>query len=336
MGKICPPLWGNHGNGWDRVFGVPSHPSLTLLPLPVWNYRSPSFTPVRPHAPDPNDPSTLMKEAGVSVCCQTWIENYREPDRVVTNLTSYFRRFELWVLAYQKFCADETGASLPRSAVQRFKWGVRLGFFIKSPKDKTDYPSLSKIKIKAILTTTQPAPFQNKIVQEVLLMILEPIYEARFSQKSFAYRAGRNSQSLEEVDDGEKKKKKKRKFQKKRVLAEDEPKPDPYWLETFFGFAPEKAEKIPNWGHCGILSPLLANICFDGLDRWMEGKIKEFYRPSKSNVIWNSLESEAEQGNTSWPEFVPTSTVKHIHQRVSFLCLFGITKEVLSCKIRFP
>lgn len=346
------------------------------------NYRLLSFTPVHPRTPDPNDPFTLMKEDGVSACCQMWIENYREPDRVVTNLTSYLRRFELWVLAYQKVCADDTGAYLPRSAIQRsaledllalrnavldnrFKWGARLDFFIKSPKDKTDYQSLSKRKIKAILTTTQPAPFQDKIVQEVLLMILEPIYEARFSQKSFAFRPGRTAHTVlrvirrnfagylwyikgdlstildgvkvglvinalmrdvrdkkiidlmkaalvtpvitSKVDDGEKKKKKKRKYQKKRVLAEDEPKPDPYWLETFFGFAPEEAEKNPNWGHCGILSPLLANILLDELDRWMEGKIKEFYRPSKSDVIWNSPESEAEQGNTSWPEFVPTS-----------------------------
>lgn len=196
-------------------------------------------------------------------------------------------------------------------------------------------------------------------------MILEPIYESRFSQKSYAFRPGRNAHTVlrvirrnfagylwyikgdlstvldgmkvglvinalmrdvrdkkvidlvksalvtpvitSRVDEGEKKKKTKRKYQKKRVLAEDEPKPDPYWLESFFGFAPEEAEKLPKWGHCGILSPLLANICLDELDRWMERKIKEFYRPSKSDVIWNSPEGEAEQGNTSWPEFVPTS-----------------------------
>lgn len=359
-----------------------SHPSCTS---PIANgfasCRFLSFTPLHSRKPDPNDPFTLMKEDGVSACCQMWIENYREPHRVVTNLTAYLRRFELWVLAYQKVCADETGAYLPRSAIERpaledllalrnavlddrFKWGARLEFFIKSPKDKTDYQSLSKRKIKAILTTTQPAPFQDKIVQEVLFMILEPIYEARFSQKSFAFRPGRNAHTVlrvirrnfagylwyirgdlstilddmkvgllinalmrdvrdkkivdlvkaalvtpvitSKVDDREKKKTK-RKYQKKRVLAEDEPKPDPYWLDTFFGFAPEEAEKIPNWGHCGILSPLLANICLDELDRWMEGKIKEFYRPSKSDVIWNSPETEAEQGNTSWPEFVPTS-----------------------------
>ncbi|KAL6551897.1 Nuclear intron maturase 2, mitochondrial [Orobanche gracilis] len=109
------------------------------------------------------------------------------------------------------------------------------------------------------------------------------------------------------VDDGEKRNKTKRKYQKKRVLAEDEPKPDPYWLETFFGFAPEEAEILPSWGHCGTLSPLLANVCLDELDRWMEDKINEFYKPSTNDVIWNTPQGEAEQGNTSWPEFVPTS-----------------------------
>lgn len=328
---------------------------------------------------DPNDPSTLMKEDGVSVLSDLWIESFRSNNETVTNLTNYLRRFELWVLAYQKVCADEMGSYMPKSSVQRsalddllalrnavldnrFRWGARLEFFIKSPKDKTEYESLSKRKIRAILTTTQASPFQDRIVQEVLFMILEPVYEGRFSDKSYAFRPGRTAHTalrvvrrsfagylwyikgdLSTVLDGLKvgmvvsslmrdvrdkmvvdlvksamttpvitsppveKKRIKRKYQKKRVLAEDEPKPDPYWLESFFGFAPEEAEKVPTWGHCGILSPLLANICLDELDRWMEGKIKEFYRPSKSDVIWNSPEGEVDQGNTSWPEFVPTS-----------------------------
>ncbi|PPR92990.1 hypothetical protein GOBAR_AA27683 [Gossypium barbadense] len=318
-------------------------------------FRLFSFTPLHRRVPDPDDPMNLMKEDGVSVCSQMWVENFREPDRLVSNLISYLRRFELWVLAYQKVCADEIGSYVPRSSItrsaleyllalrnavldNRFKWGARLEFFIKSPKDKTDYESLSKRKIKAILTTTQPAPFQDKLVQEVLLMILEPIYEARFSQKSFAFRPGRNAHTvlrvirrnfagylwyikgdLSPILDGLKvglvisalmrdvRDKKVIDLIKLALVTPDEPKPDPYWLETFFGFAPEEAEKLPSWGHCGILSPLLANICLDELDRWMEGKIKDFYRPSKSDVIWNSPEGEAEQGNTSWPEFVPTS-----------------------------
>lgn len=357
-------------------YSKPRNHGIGVFRMYMYTYTQPR------RVQDPNDPATLMKEDGVSVSTQMWIENFRHRDKTVTNLSDYLRRFELWVLAYQKVCADDTGAYLPRSSItrsalenllalrnavldNRFKWGARLEFFIKSPRDKTDYESLSKRKIKAILTTTQPAPFQDKIVHEVLFMILEPVYEARFSQKSFAFRPGRNAHTALRVirrsfagylwyikgdlstllegmkvgmiisalmrdvrdkkvidliksalttpvitttiEDGEKKKKKKRKYQKKRVLAEDEPKPDPYWLEAFFGFAPEEAEKVPSWGHCGILSPLLSNICLDELDRWMEGKIKEFYRPSKSDVIWNSTDGEIEQGNTSWPEFVPTS-----------------------------
>ncbi|KAJ4978191.1 hypothetical protein NE237_008971 [Protea cynaroides] len=370
---LCPPN--------DKLLSCKLINLLSPRNKGVSFFRFLSMMTLQRQLPDPDDPSTLMKEDGVAVCSSMWIENFREPDKTQTNLTNYLRRFELWVLAYQKVCADETGSFMPRSAVQksaledllalrnsvldgRFKWGSRLEFLIRSPKDKTDLESLSKRKIRTLLTTTQPAAFQDRIVQEVLFMILEPIYEARFSQKSYAFRPGRTAHTVlrvirrnfagylwyikgdlstildgmkvgmvinalmrdvrdkkvidlikdalvtpvitSRVDEGEKKKKK-RKYQKKKVLAEDEPKPDPYWLLTFFGFSPEEAEKVPSWGHCGILSPLLANICLDELDHWMEDKIKEFYRPSKSDVIWNSQDEEVEQGNTSWPEFVPTS-----------------------------
>lgn len=363
----------------------PILPKLLNLGDPVQNggscIRFLSTMSMQRRLPDLDDPSTLMKEDGVAVCSTMWIENFREPDRTVTSVQEYLRRFELWVLAYQKVCADEMGTFMPRSAIQksayddllalrnavldsRFKWAARLDFFIRSPKDKTDLGSLSKRKIKAILTTTQPATFQDRIVQEVLYMILEPIYEARFSQKSYAFRPGRTPHTVlrvirrnfagylwyikgdlstildgmkasmvidallrdvrdkkvidlikaalvtpvitSRVDAGEKKKTK-RKNQKKKELADDEPKPDPYWLQTFFRFAPEEAEKLPSWGHCGILSPLLANIFFDELDHWMEGKLKDFYRPVTSKAIWNSPEGGEEQGNTSWPEFVPTN-----------------------------
>ncbi|KAL2521172.1 Intron maturase [Forsythia ovata] len=230
-----------------------------------------------------------MKEDGVAVCSQMWIENFQEPNKTVTNLTNYLRRLELWVLAYQKVCADETGAYMPRSAItrsaledllalrnavldDRFKWGARLQFFIRSPKDKTDYESLSKRKIRAILTTTQPSPFQDRIVQEVLLMILEPVYEGRFSQRSFAFRPGRNAHTV------------------LRVIR-----------RSFAGYL---------WYIKGDLSAMLdgmkVGMVISSLMRDIRDK-KEFYRPSKSDVIWNSSDGDAEQGNTSWPEFVPTS-----------------------------
>ncbi|CAA7411045.1 unnamed protein product [Spirodela intermedia] len=333
------------------------------------------------------DPSSLIKEDGIAICSSLWIDSFRDPGQTITNVTSYLRRLELWVIAYQKVAADDTGSYVPKNTIPphalegllalrnavldgRFRWGSRLEFHVRSPRDKTDLEALSKRKIRILLTTSQPPPFQDRIVQEVLLMILEPIYEARFSQKSFAFRPGRTAHTVIRVirrsfagylwymkadvstlldganvglvinallrdvrdkkvvdliksalvtpvitgrpDDEEalRKKRKKRKYQKKKVLAEDEPKPDPYWLQSFFGFAPEEAEKLPNWGHCGVLSPLLVNVVLDELDQWMEEKIKEFYHPSKTDVIWNSEDPEGgerEHGNTSWPEFVPTS-----------------------------
>ncbi|KAL0905041.1 hypothetical protein M5K25_027212 [Dendrobium thyrsiflorum] len=344
----------------------PSAPRRRLPPSSV----SPSLSP-------------LLKEDAIATLSSLWISSFRNPSSTITSLSDHLTRPELWILSYQKVYADETGSYLPKSSIShtalddllalrnavldgRFRWGARLEFFIRSPRDKTDLSSLSKRKIRALLTNPQPSPFQDRIVQEVLLFLLEPVFEARFSQKSYAFRPGRTAHTvvrtirrsfagylwylkgdlstildgvkpglvlsalIREVrdrkivdliksaletpvitgnpaEDEAKKKKKKRKYQKKRVLAEDEPKPDPYWLQSFFGFAPAEADKYPNWGHCGVLSPLLANICLDELDKWMEGKIKEFYKPSKADVIWTGEEGDIEQGNTSWPEFVPTS-----------------------------
>lgn len=195
-------------------------------------------------------------------------------------------------------------------------------------------------------------------------MILEPVFEARFSQKSHAFRPNRNAHTvirtirsnfagylwfmrgdLSEIFDNvernvvmgclekavkdkkilgliksalkarprrdsgaeleKNKKKKKRGATKKRILNENEPKPDPYWLRTFFDFAPEEAAKVPSYGFCGILSPLLANVCLNELDHMMEDKIVEFFKPSKLDSIWKDSITDGCH-NSSWPEFVPS------------------------------
>lgn len=206
------------------------------------------------------------------------------------------------------------------------------------------------------------------MVQEVLLMILEPVFEPQFSSKSHAFRPGRNphsvirtirsnfagylwfikgdiSEILDNVDvnvvigcvekavkdkkvlnliksglkgpprnftywedNGEKVSKRKRKKgqTRKRLLNENEPKPDPYWLRTFFDFAPEEAAKIPNYGYCGILSPLLANVCLNELDQMMEDRTIKFFKPCELDSIWKySMKDSCH--NPSWPEFVPAS-----------------------------
>jgi hypothetical protein len=98
----------------------------------------------------------------------------------------------------------------------------------------------------------------------------------------------------------------KRNKTKKKILSDDEPKPDPYWLRTFYSFAPKEAAKVPSYGYCGVLSPLLANVCLNELDRFMETKIVEYFSPCKDDSIWKeSIEDGCH--NPAWPEFVPSS-----------------------------
>ncbi|XLT43186.1 hypothetical protein HN873_035790 [Arachis hypogaea] len=85
----------------------------------------------------------------------------------------------------------------------------------------------------------------------------------------------RNDEEKEEL-----RKVKKRRATKKRILNENEPKLDPYWLRTSFDFAPQEAAKVPDYGYYGILSLLIVNICLNKLDHMMEGMIVEFFRPS--------------------------------------------------------
>lgn len=336
------------------------------------------------------DPTQLLRDDPVAITASLWVSSFRAAASTSSSctptppqpLTPFLSRLELWVLAYQKAYADETGSYLPRSSIPastlaslltlrnavldgRFRFGNRLTPILQSPRaaNAPDPATLSKRKLRALLTTPGPSPFQDRVVQELLLLLLEPVYEARFSPKSFAFRPGRSPHAairtirrsfapylwyikgdlspllhspdpalvvgalIRDVRDKKvvdlirsalltpvvtasddaavKKKKTKRKYQKKKVLPEGEPKPDPYWLQTFFGFAPEEAQTQPDWGHCGVLSPLLANVCLDEFDKWMEERIKEFYKPSKSDVVGG--DDGIEQGNTSWPEFVPTT-----------------------------
>lgn len=197
-------------------------------------------------------------------------------------------------------------------------------------------------------------------------MVLEPVFEPRFSSKSHAFRPGRNAhtvirtirssfagyswylkgdiseildcvqpnvvlncvekavrdrkvlnliksglkgRSFDRIDDDRKntvEKKKKKGATKKKILKENEPKPDPYWLRTFFGFSPVEAAKVPCYGHCGILSPLLANVCLDELDQMMEERIIEYFRPNKLDSIWKDSINDGCH-NPAWPEFVPSS-----------------------------
>ncbi|KAJ0080895.1 hypothetical protein Patl1_10068 [Pistacia atlantica] len=312
------------------------------------------------HTKHLQDPYTLLKQDPIEILFSVWVKTFSSPPSFsFPNLSGFLSKFDLWLLAYQRACAHVTGTFPPRNAIhsqtlhsllslQRsvlrssFKWHDKTHQLIRNPNDAPFTKPVSKTKLKAILESDEPC-FQDRVVQEVLLMVLEPVFEPRFSGKSHAFRPGRNAHTvirtirgnfagylwflrgdLTELlayvpsdksgkyrirsDDGnedlhkEKKKKKKKKgATKKKILKDNEPKPDPYWLRTFFNFAPEEAAKVPSYGHCGILSPLLANVCLNELDQMMEEKILEFFQPNKLDSIWKDSINDGCH-NPAWPE----------------------------------
>ena len=329
------------------------------------------------------DPYSLLKQDPIEICSSLWFKTFSSPPNAsFPNLTGFISKLDLWVLAYQRSSAHFTGTFPPRNAIHsqvlsdllslrnavvrgQFVWNNKTNQLIRSPNEKPITISLSKRKLQAILESDEPC-FQDRVVQEVLLMVLEPVFEARFSSKSHAFRPGRNAHTVirtirsnfagylwflkgdvseifdnvdrnvvlgcvekavkdkkvlgliksalrapvrEIVEDKEeflKKKKGPKKKKKKKILNANEPKPDPYWLRSFFKFAPKEAAKVPSYGYCGILSPLLANVCLNELDHWMEEKRIEFFRPSKLDSIWKDSINDGCH-NPAWPEFVPSS-----------------------------
>ncbi|KAF9588741.1 hypothetical protein IFM89_015178 [Coptis chinensis] len=332
------------------------------------------------------DPHSLMKEDPIQVCSDLWFKTFSDSiTKPFSNLTGFLKKFDLWVLAYQRSCAEETGSFPPRNAIHfnvlrdllslqtavlngQFVWGMKTDLILRSPNDKLGTKVLSKRKLQALLESDERS-FQDRVVQEVLLYILEPVFEPRFSPKSHAFRPGRNAHTVirtirsnfagylwflkgdisgvfenvrvdmlmgclekgvrdkkvlgliksalrtpvrnqvkkeKEEPRMMKKKKKKKKGTRKKILNENEPKPDPYWLRTFFSFSPMEAAMVPSYGHCGILSPLLGNVCLTELDNWMEEKIIKYFCPSKFDSIWKDSITDGCH-NPAWPEFVPSS-----------------------------
>ncbi|XP_030481308.2 nuclear intron maturase 1, mitochondrial [Cannabis sativa] len=333
-----------------------------------------------------HDPYSLLKEDPIDICSAMWVKAFSSPPVItIPNLTGFLSKFDLWVLAYQRTCAHVTGTFPPRNAIHtqilhsllslrnavvhgQFSWNRKIDQYVRNPNEKPTAKIMSKRKLGALLESDEPC-FQDRVVQEVLLMVLEPVFEARFSKKSHGFRPGRNAHTvirtirsnfagylwflrgdLSEIlyglerdvvmgclqkvvkdkkilglmksalkthnpnsvrrdfnaDIAWKKKKTKKGSTKKKILNENEPKPDPYWLRSFFDFAPEEASKVPSYGYCGILSPLLANICLSELDYMIEDKIVEFFKPSSVDSIWKDSIFDGCH-NPSWPEFVPSS-----------------------------
>ena len=71
------------------------------------------------------DPTQLLRDDPVAITASLWVSSFRAAASTSGSctptppqpLTPFLSRLELWVLAYQKAYADETGSYLPRSSI---------------------------------------------------------------------------------------------------------------------------------------------------------------------------------------------------------------------------
>ncbi|KAH7429186.1 hypothetical protein KP509_09G034500 [Ceratopteris richardii] len=245
----------------------------------------------------------------VGVFADWWFECFLRSPRLFPDLLSPLRKLHFWLGAYQRVHFDATGnyinlstASCLSKPLEDLKDAVTSGVFIWDDAEHTyvDSPLRSDTKCSGFLYDADDAfSFQDRIVQELLFLLLDPIFEARFSTRSHALRLGRDVHSALRAA--------KRSFTgctwfitgDLSVLQED--RYAIYLMDSvlevvkdvriasllkagFLGSHPgrEKLTKAHHLfvsatqGSCGRLKCLLLNALLDPLDWWMDEKIIKF------------------------------------------------------------
>lgn len=121
----------------------------------------------------------------------------RNQDEIFTRLFRYMLRPELYYLAYKNLYANQGAATrgvnmdtadgFSEAKVERMIKALSDGSYIPSPVRRTYIP-----KRNGRLRPLGVPTFTDKLVQEVLRMILEAVYEPVFLPTSHGFRPGRS------------------------------------------------------------------------------------------------------------------------------------------------
>jgi len=228
----------------------------------------------------------------------------RNKDEVFTRLFRYMLRPELYYLAYKNLYANtgaatkgvdnDTADGFSEEKVNRIIEALSNGSYRPSPVRRTYIPKRNgKLRPLGIPT------FTDKLVQEVLRMILESVYEPIFLPSSHGFRPGRGCHTaLKDI---------KHAFHGTRWFIEGDIKGffdniDHQVLANLIGSKVKdariiqlvnmmlKAGYLEDWKYHGtfsgtpqggIISPLLANIYLHELDKFVQQKKTDFDKPKE-------------------------------------------------------
>jgi group II intron reverse transcriptase/maturase len=330
------PPWGRGQCGWQRIH------STGLLERDLETRKHDSFS-VRPEkdegtgskdhllhlskcystydrgliSADPiEDALALQRREGVNPLVQLWISNVGKRDRSYKSLSGFLKNLDVWILAYAKLSTNPgsmtagpdkqtiDGTSIKKIIALKdavlngsFEWGGIKRVYIPKPG-------------KAEKRPLGVPCFQDRIVQEVLRMLLEPIFESSFSQRSHGFRPERSahtalrtikrdmkatmwfiegdiSKFFDRVNHSILCSLIQKKVRDKKVLK---------LIRTGLNakiHMPNGLEISSDMGtpQGGVLSPLLSNIYLNELDKWMEELMNAYFcgKGPRKNPIWSKL-----------------------------------------------
>lgn len=223
-------------------------------------------------------------------------------DEVFTRLYRYMLRTDIYYAAYQRLYAnkgaatkginDDTADGFSEAKVKAIVESLADASYCPNPVRRT-YIAKANGKLRPLGIPT----FTDKLVQEVLRMILEAVYEPVFSDCSHGFRPNRSCHTaLKDV---------KHKFYGTNWFIEGDIKgcfdnidhktlvevinakiKDAKLMQLIWKFL--KAGYLEDWRYCntysgtpqgGIISPILANIYLNELDKKVAEMSKAFYKP---------------------------------------------------------
>ena len=245
-------------------------------------------------------------------------ENSRSnKEEIFTRLYRYMLRPDLYYLAYKNLYANNGAGTkgVDNDTADGFS-KEKVNKIIKSLSDETYTPKPVRREYIQKQNSTKKRPlgiptFTDKLVQEVLRMILESVYEPIFSNFSHGFRPNRSCHTALKTIKNE--------FSGTTWFIEGNIKgcfdnidhhvltniihakiKDARFIKLIWKFL--KAGYMKNWKYhatysgCpqgGIVSPLLANIYLNELDKFAEKMAKEFYKnrdrlntPEYDQIAW--------------------------------------------------
>ena len=146
----------------------------------------------------PNRPDeVVVPREKVERLAKLWEASYIEPKKIYYDLKGYLKDINIWIIAYQKL-ATSRGATTPGVDCDTIN-GTTLERLEKVQKEvligKYEWKPSRRPKNNKEKRPLGIPSFSDKLVEAVLLTILEPIYEFSFDKRSFGFRPERSTHS---------------------------------------------------------------------------------------------------------------------------------------------